>query len=123
MSAHLVLSTEKLSEGQELTSRIWSRHMSEVPGKRRYSADISRFPLGRSWICYVDCRSAMRVEAEGNKTKAFVYAPVRGSMRISVRGERFHVPAGGVALVAAATPLAFDATPIKCIVLESQRKS
>ncbi len=118
LSAHLVLSTEKLSEGQELTSRIWSRHKSEVPGKRRYSAKISRLPLGRSWLCYVDCRSAMHVEAEGCKTKAFVYAPVRGSMRISVRGERFHVPAGGVALVPAATPLAYDATPIKCIVLE-----
>lgn len=118
LSAHLVLSTEKLSEGQELTSRIWAKHKSGVPDGRRYSANIARHPLGRSWLCHVECRSAMRVEAEGNKTKAFVFAPMRGTMNILTCGERLRVPSGAVALIPPAAPMAFDATPVRCAVLE-----
>lgn len=115
---HVVLHTKNLLEGQALTSHIWSKHTSRVIGGGGYESSISRLPLGRCWLCYVDCRSPMQVAAEGNRTKATVYLPLAGSMKISAAGTKFSAVPGGAALIPAAMPMEFRATPIRCILLE-----
>ena len=62
LSKHLVMSTGNLGEAQSVTSRLWSKHRSRVAGNKGYSANLSRCPLGRSWLCYIDCRAPMHVE-------------------------------------------------------------
>ena len=115
---HVVLHTKNLSEGQSVTSRIWSKHTSRVIGGGSFDSTISRLPLGRSWLCHVDCRSPMQVSAEGSRTKIIVYLPLAGSMKISAAGEIFSAVPGGPALVPAAAPSKFRATPIRCILVE-----
>ena len=118
LSKHLVMSTGNLGEAQSVTSRLWSKHRSRVAGNKGYSANLSRCPLGRSWLCYIDCRAPMHVEPEGSMTKCFVYLPLAGSMKISAQGGRFSVRPGGSFFLPAATAHVFDATPIRCVMLE-----
>ncbi|MEI6491078.1 MAG: AraC family transcriptional regulator [Verrucomicrobiota bacterium] len=118
LSQHIVLHTRNLTEGQDVTSHIWSKHESRVIGRGGYESCISRMPLGRSWLCHVDCRSPMHVLAEGSKTKVTVYLPLAGSMKISVVKQKLSAVQGGPALIPAATPIEFHATPIRCILLE-----
>ena len=115
---HVVLHTRNLAESQSLTSRIWSKHTSRVVGGGAFDSTISRLPLGRSWLCHVDCRSPMQVSAEGSRTKIIVYLPLAGSMKISAAGEIICAVPGGPALVPAAIPSEFRATPIRCILVE-----
>jgi len=115
---HVVLHTGNLAESQSLTSRIWSKHTSRVIGGGPFDSTISRLPLGRSWLCHVDCRSPIQVSAEGSRTKIIVYLPLAGSMKLSAAGEIFSAVPGGPALVPAAAPLEFRATPIRCILVE-----
>jgi len=115
---HVVLHTKNLAESRSLTSHIWSKHTSRVIGGGAFESTISRLPLGRSWLCHVDCRSPMHVSAKGNRAKIIVYLPLAGSMKISVAGTKFSAVPGGLALIPAATPMEFRATPIRCILLE-----
>ena len=73
LGRYQILRTNDLQEGQDLTSRVWAKHKSRVIGDGGYQSTISRVPLGRSFLCFVDCPSPMHVEAEGNKTKATFY--------------------------------------------------
>jgi len=114
---HLVLRTDNLAEAQELTSRIWSKHRSRVTAGA-YHSEISRRPLGRLWLCQVDCRSPMRIEAEGNLTKATFYLPQSGSIALRAGGETLPAVPGGPVLIPARTAVRLDATPVRCIVLE-----
>jgi len=118
LRSHVVLHTKNLAESQALTSHIWSKHTSRVIDGGAFDTTISRIPLGRSWLCHVDCRSSMHVFAEGSRTKIIVYLPLAGSMKISVAGTKFSAVPGGTALIPAATPMEFRATPIRCILLE-----
>jgi len=115
---HVVLHTKNLAESQSLTSHIWSKHTSRVIGGGAFDSAISRLPLGRSWLCHVDCRSPMHVSAEGSRTKIIVYLPLAGSMKIRVAGNILSAVPGGPALIPAATPSEFRATPIRCILIE-----
>ncbi len=114
---HLVLGTDKLTEGQELTARIWSKHQSRVISGAYYS-EISRRPLGRLWLCHVDCRSTMCIEAEGSRTKATLYLPQVGSVALRVGGKTFPASPGAPVLIPAKTAVRLDAPPVRCIVLE-----
>jgi AraC-like DNA-binding protein len=118
MARHRIIATTSVAEGQTVTSRLWSKHTSRVTGRRGYSSVISRMPVGRLWLCFVDCRVPMHVEAEGAPGKAIIYLPLAGSMKISARNEKLSAVTGGPALIPAATPLVFDATAIKCLLLE-----
>lgn len=118
LGRHQILRTNDLKEGQDFTSRIWAKHKSRVIGDGGYQSRISRAPLGRSFLCFVDCPSPMRVEAEGNKTKATLYLPQAGSMRISALGKQLSAVPGGPALIPAKTRVRFQATPIQCVLLE-----
>ena len=115
---HLAMSTSSLAEGQAVTSRFWSKHKSRVVGKSPYSSQISRLPLGQSWLCHVDCRSSMRVEPEGNRTKCLAYLPLAGSMKIWVPGKILAARPGGPVFLPASTPHVFESTPIRCVLLE-----
>ena len=115
---HVVLHTKNLAESQSLTSHIWSKHTSRVIGRGGFESTISRLPLGRSWLCHVDCRSPMHVAANGSRAKIIVYLPLAGSMKISVAGEMLSAVPGGPVLIPPATQSEFRATPIRCILLE-----
>ncbi len=115
---HVVLHTRNLTESQSLTSHIWSKHTSHVIGRGAFESTISRLPLGRSWVCHVDCRSPMHVTADGNRAKIIVYLPLAGSMKISVAGAILDAVPGGPVLIPPATPSEFHATPIQCILIE-----
>lgn len=118
LGRHRVLQTKNLREGQEVTSRVWARHESRVIGGGGYESTISRVPLGRSFLSFVDCPSPMHVAAEGNSTKATVYLPLEGSMTITARGKRLVAIPGGPAFIPAKTKIQFDATPIRCLLIE-----
>ncbi len=60
----------------------------------------------------------MQVAAAGSKTKVIIYLPLAGSMNISLSKQKISALAGGPALIPAATPMEFRASPIRCIVLE-----
>lgn len=68
MGSHEVLRSNQLAEGQDFAARVWAKHKSHVVGDGGYDSRISRAPLGRSFLCHVDCRSPMHVEADGNKS-------------------------------------------------------
>lgn len=118
LRGHIALHTKNLAESQDLTSHIWSKHKSRVIGGGGFETSISRLPMGRCWLCYVDCHSPMQVAAEGSRTKVTVYLPLTGSMEISLAKQKLSAVAGGPALIPAATPMEFRATPIQCILLE-----
>ncbi|MFZ4775106.1 MAG: AraC family transcriptional regulator [Terrimicrobiaceae bacterium] len=118
LRGHIALHTKNLAESQALTSHIWSKHKSRVIGGGKFETSISRLPMGRCWLCYVDCLSPMQVAAEGCRTKVTVYLPMSGSMEISLAKQKLSAVAGGPALIPAATPMEFRATPIQCILLE-----
>lgn len=113
-----VLRTNDLQEGQAFTSRVWAKHESHVVGDGGYESTISRVPLGRSFLSFVDCPSPMHVEAEGNKTKATIYLPLDGSLTISAGGMQLSAVPGGPAFIPEKTSIRFDATPIYCILME-----
>jgi len=115
---HVVLYTKNLAESQSVTSHIWTKHTSRIIGGGAFESTIARLPLGRSWLCHVDCRSPMLVSAKGNKAKFIVYLPLTGSMKISVAGEVLPAVPGGPVLVPPAIPSEFRSTPIRCILLE-----
>lgn len=115
---HQVLRTDVLQEGQDFTARVWAKHKSHVIGDGGYESTISRVPLGRSFLCLVDCPSPMHVEAEGNNTKATFYLPQAGSMAISARGKQLSAVPGGPVLIPAKTKIQFQATAIHCVLLE-----
>ncbi len=113
-----VLDTDNLREGQEVTSRVWSRHKSRVLGVGGYKSAISRVPLGRSFLCFVDCRSPMQVETEGNKSKVILYLPLSGSMSIAAAGKKLAAVPGGPVLIPPKTATRFRATAIRCVLIE-----
>ncbi|MCX6970857.1 MAG: helix-turn-helix transcriptional regulator [Verrucomicrobia bacterium] len=118
LHGHTVIHTKNLAEGQAMASHIWAKHTSHVIGGGGYESTISRLPLGRCWLSYVDCRSPMRVAAGGNKTKATIYLPLEGSMKISVAKKILSALPAGPVLIPAGTPVDFRATPIRCVVVE-----
>jgi len=118
MLRYRVLQTTDIERGRELTARVWAKHESHVIGDGGYESTISRVPLGRSFLCFVDCPSPMYVEAEANKTKATLYLPLKGSMTISARRKELFAVPGGPALIPAETKIAFSATGIHCVVFE-----
>jgi len=61
----------------------------------------------------------MHVEADGNKTKATLYLPLTGSMKILACGKKLTALPGGPALIPAKSKIAFQATGIQCILLEA----
>jgi len=113
-----VLHTRNLEESQSLTSHIWSKHTSRVVGGGPFDSTISRLPLGRSWLCHVDCLSPIHVSAEGSRAKIIVYLPLAGSIKLRVEGNILSAVPGGPVLIPAATPSEFRATPIRCILIE-----
>ncbi len=118
LDRHRVVATNSLAEGQAATTRMWSKHKSCVKGPRGYSSVISRMPVGRLWLSHVDCRVPMHVEAEGAKGRVTLYLPLAGSMRISAQGEKLSAVSGGPAFIPEGTPIVFDATAVKCLLLE-----
>ncbi len=118
LERHRVLRTKDLREGQDFTSRVWAKHESHVVGDGGYESTISRVPLGRSFLSFVDCPSPMHVETGGNKTKATVYLPLDGSMTIFARERQLSAVPGGPALIPEKTRICFEATPIHCVLLE-----
>ena len=118
LERHTVLSTKSLKEAKDFTSHVWAKHKSHVRGTGKYSSTISRVPLGQSRLCFVDCRAPMHVEAAGNASKATLYLPLSGSMKISAGGARLMAVPGGPAFVPARTRITFDATRIRCVLLE-----
>jgi AraC-like DNA-binding protein len=112
------LSTGTLEEAQRVTSRIWSRHRSTVPDPAAFRSDIARFPLGRSHFALVDCRSAISVDVDGCADRVFAYLPIEGSVEFSAAQERLSAGPGEVALLAPGIPYRFEATPVRCMVME-----
>jgi AraC-like DNA-binding protein len=66
----------------------------------------------------VDCRSAISVEVDGCGDRIFAYLPIEGSVEFSAAGERLCAGPGAVALLAPGLPCRFEATPVRCLVIE-----
>lgn len=118
LPSHVILATDNHEAGCETTARIWAKHKSELTGDAAYDSTISRVPVGQCHLCFVDCRSSMRVVAEGNATKAILYLPQTGSMDIRAGKKKFSAVPGSSVFIPAKQPVEFFATPIRCIMLE-----
>ena len=115
---HQVLRTNDHQEGQDFTSRVWAKHKScVIEGVDQPT--ISRVPLGRSFLCFADCPSPLHVEVEGNKTKATVYLLQAGSMKVFAGGKQLSAVPGGPVLIPVKTKFRFQATALKCVLLEA----
>jgi len=113
-----LLSAVTLEEAQAMTGRIWSRHRSAVAEPGEFRSDIERYAVGQSHVAMVECGSAIAVDVEGCVDRVFVYLPVEGRVEFEVGGERLAAGPGGLALMAPGGGYRFEATPVRCLVLE-----
>jgi AraC-like DNA-binding protein len=66
----------------------------------------------------VDCRSPISVDVDGCADRVFAYLPIEGSVKFSAAEEHLSAGPGEVALLAPGIPYHFEATPIRCLVIE-----